>query len=53
MDAGELNKMLELVTFLQLSGVILGQNCVGLSDAALDDLFLSRICFIKSRVPML
>ena len=30
--------------------VILGQNCVRLSDAALDDLFFSKICFIKSSV---
>ena len=28
-------------------GDILGQNCVRLSDAALDDLLFSKICFIK------
>ena len=34
-------------------GVILDQNWVRLSDAALDYFFLSNICFIKNRVNML
>ena len=38
---------------LVYSEVILGQNCVRLSDAALDDLFFSKTCFIKSSVNML
>ena len=35
---------------LYVSGIIVGHNCVQLSDAALDDLFLSKICFMKSSV---
>ena len=37
----------------ELSGVILGKNCVRLSEAAPDDLFFSKICFIKSSVNVL
>ena len=33
-----------------LPGVILGQNCIQCSDTALDDLFFSKIHFIKSIV---
>ena len=36
------------------AGVILGQFCIWISDAALDDLFFfSKICFIKSSVNIL
>ena len=41
------------ITQIQKSGVILGQNCVRLSEAAHADLFFSKICFIKSTVNML
>ena len=34
-------------------GVILGQNCVQLSDAALNDLFFSKISFVKNNLNML
>ena len=34
------------------SGVILGLNCIWLSDAALADLFFLTICFIKSSLNM-
>ena len=37
----------------QLPEVIQGQNCVPLSDAALDDSYFSKFCFIKSNVNML
>ena len=36
-----------------LTEVILGQNCVWLLDTALNDLFFSKICFIKNSVNML
>ena len=35
------------------SRVIISQNCVKLSDAALDDLLFSKICFSKSSVDIL
>ena len=35
------------------SGVIIGQNWVQLSDAALNDLLFSKVCFIKTSVSML
>ena len=38
---------------LIIAVVILGQNCVQLLDAILDDLFFSKICFIKSSVDMM
>ena len=34
-------------------GVILGQNCVLLSDTALNNLFFSKMLFIKSSANML
>ena len=37
----------------QLFMVILDQNCARFSDDALNDLFFSNICFIKSSVNML
>ena len=36
-----------------IPGVILGQNCIRLSDTALNDLFFSKICFIKSSINIL
>ena len=33
-----------------IPGVVLGWNWVRLPDAALDDLFFSKICFIKKNV---
>ena len=37
----------------KISEIIPGQNSVRLSDAALDYLFFSKICFIKSSLNML
>ena len=41
-----------LCTIYILPGVILGQNCVWLSDAALDDLFFFEKVFVESGVNM-
>ena len=53
-----MNRNISIVIIYQVyehvnSGVILGQNCIQLSDSALDDLFFSRIYFIKISANML